>query len=185
MTDLGPHSDTPLREKPYVYLAGKISRHGWRERISGHPLDPPGDPLHIDLVGECRDFLITGPFFVYGYHGYAHAPTTHGQGYEDMRSRVFDVSLARIKRSDFVFAHINEVDCFGTLIEIGYAHSCDVPVFLNFGPNMTRPQINEMWFVAHACRCISGNLEAAFVNALNEWRTAVALTSKIGGSRHG
>ena len=108
---------------------------------------------------------MVGPFFAACDHGCAHGKRIHAavscSGYEtniavleeavevrELRERVHEVNLSRIKRADFVFAHINETDCFGTLGEIGYAHGVGTPVHLHFGAKLTKKQRDEMWFIA-------------------------------------
>lgn len=172
--------DQAPRKKPRVYLAGKIAQHGWRERLTYRTIYPR-DPLDPNEFEDTPNFVCTGPFFACFGHGLSHVPGTHGQGEKNKRARVFDVSLARIAKSDFVFARINETDCFGTLVEIGHAHAIGVPVFLNLGPDLTRRQTNDFWFVAQACHLVHGNLEQAFWNAIQAWRSARAL-SVMGGS---
>jgi nucleoside 2-deoxyribosyltransferase len=97
---------------------------------------------------------------------------------------VFEVNIARIERSDFIFAHINELDCFGTLFEIGHAHACGVPVFLNFGPDLTDREKRELWFTRMGSTMVLGELEEAFERTLQIWNDARA-ANMIGEARHG
>jgi hypothetical protein len=123
---------------------------------------------------------IIGPFFVSCDHGCAHGWNTHAVGggcinggltlaeRDAIQDRVYAVNVARIKRADFVFAHINEVDCFGTIAEIGLAYGARVPVHLFFGEALTLAQRYDFWFVAkfaaHVHERISVN--HAFARAL-------------------
>ena len=175
--------------KPRVYLAGKISQHGWRERLTDGQVIVRDelDPHHTE---DFWNFTLTGPFFVSIGHGCAHGPTTHGQGMlgprDAVRRRVFDANVARIEKSDFVFAYINELDCYGTLFELGYAHSHGVPVFLNFGIDLTERQKMELWFSRMACTVVPGSIEDAFEQALKVWRklyAALAAKSLTSGGR--
>lgn len=143
-------------KKPRVYLAGKIAQHGWREDLIDGPTYV-NDPLNIHDVVEYRDFIVTGPFFSPCGHGCAHIPKTHGQGDVDVRGKVFATNIAKIQRSDFVFAYVNELDCHGTKFEIGVAYANAIPVFLCFGPKMTRPDIDDFWFVAEGCTVVPAN----------------------------
>ena len=187
-TTLPPEIKTRL-PKPRVYLAGKISRHGWRERLTyGQVI--VRDELDPHETEGFWNFTLTGPFFASIGHGCAHRPTTHGQGMmgprDAVRRRVFDANVARIEKSDFVFAHINELDCYGTLFELGYAHSHGVPVFLNFGIDLTERQKRELWFSRMACIVVPGSLEEAFEQALKVWRdpyAALAGKSLTSGGR--
>jgi hypothetical protein len=173
--------------KPRVYLAGKISQHGWREQLTQETVIVR-DALDPHETRDFPDFTLTGPFFVACGHGCAHGPATHGQEYlgpgDEARRRVFDANIDRIEHSDFVFAHINELDCFGTLFEIGHAHASGVPVFLNFGPDLTDRQKRELWFSRMACAMVLGELEEAFERTLQIWNDARAL-NVFGEARHG
>jgi hypothetical protein len=164
--------------KPRVYLAGKISQHGWRELLTDGPV-VVRDELNPRETKDFWNFTLTGPFFVSTGHGCAHGPTAHGQGElgprDTVRRRVFDANVARIEKSDLVFAHINELDCYGTLFELGYAHSLGVPVFLNFGIGLKERDKKELWFPRMACVAVTGSVEEAFNKALKVWSDAAAL----------
>ena len=181
-------SDRPPRLKPRLYLAGKIARHGWRERLTRDKTVYVADSLDPHESVNFHDFMLTGPFFVACGHGCAHGPATHGQDYlgpgDGARRRVFDANIARIERSDFIFAHVNEVDCFGTLFEIGHAHACGIPVFLNFGPDLTDRQKHELWFARMGCVMVLGTLEEAFECAIQVWSDACK-ANVIGEVRRG
>ena len=119
-----------------IYLAGKVSQTCWRHSIvpglrsaTEHGSALQWDPIYI---GE-RKFAMTGPFFASCDHGCAHGPSTHGQAETDCTPRpkghhqldwADDVRSACLRAiddaSDF-FAWIETADCFGTLIEAGYA----------------------------------------------------------------
>ncbi|QGM97709.1 hypothetical protein [Methylocystis parvus] len=168
-------------------MAGKIAQHGWRERLA-HETVIVSDSLDPHETQDFPDFTLTGPFFVACGHGCAHGPATHGQGCfergDGARRRVFDANIARIEHSDFIFAHVNELDCFGTLFEIGHAHACGVPVFLNFGPDLTDRQKQELWFARMGCTMVLGPLEEAFECALQIWGDA-CVANVFGEVRHG
>jgi hypothetical protein len=122
-------------------------------------------------------FILVGPFFVGCDHGCSHGLGMHAvascnEGMEldvrEIRNRVLAANLARIKRADFVFAHINERDCFGTLVEIGFARAAGIPVHLHFGDELDAGQRDDMWFAAHAAdyRHEGVDMRTAFKNAL-------------------
>lgn len=81
-----------LLRKPRLYLAGKISRSGWRDDLlngrcgysqsrAHFAVDARGQALHVrDPYHEvdCGDFAYVGPFFEDFGHGAAHGPGTHG-----------------------------------------------------------------------------------------------------------
>ena len=93
-----------------------------------------------------RLFTLVGPFFVGCDHGCSHGLGMHAvascnDGMEldvqETRARVLKANFARIKSADLVFVHIDETDCFGTLVEIGYARGVGVPVHLHFGDKIS------------------------------------------------
>lgn len=138
------------------------------------------DSLDAHEFFELPNFTLTGPFFVDCGHGCAHVATTHGQGQfisASERRRVFDTNIASIENSDFVFAHINEVDCFGTLFELGHANAAGIPTFIHFGEDLTDRQKSELWFARMGCIPVLGELEYAFERALDAWRAACAANS--------
>jgi hypothetical protein len=196
MTDITEHAVVGIRAQrrpPRAYLAGKISKYlHWRYAALGDLtlLDPhrqihPG--LEVDELEEALDpafflaaldhsFTIVGPFFVGCDHGCSHGLSMHAtvgcselhRDVEETRARVLAVNLSRIERADFVFAHIDETDCCGTLVEIGFARGADVPVHLHFGSSLTAAQRDEMWFAAGAAsyRHEGVDVRTAFKNAL-------------------
>ena len=176
---------------PRIYLAGKIVEGAhWRSSIvqfahgdrpcAVYDVEEALDPnavIHSYAIGGAEEVKIIGPFFVSCDHGCAHrGDNTHAVGEcatglaerDDIQKRVHAVNVARIKRADFVFAHINEVDCFGTIAEIGLAYGARVPVHLFFGEGLTLEQRYDFWFVAkfaaHVHERISVN--HAFARAL-------------------
>jgi hypothetical protein len=131
------------------------------------PLASVGPPL----------FTLVGPFFVGCDHGCSHglgmhAVTSCNEGMEldvqETRERVLAANFARIKGADFVFVHIDETDCFGTLVEIGYARGAGVPVHLHFGDKISAEERDSMWFAATAAdhRHEGVDVRTAFKNAL-------------------
>lgn len=73
-----------------------------------------------------------------------------------------------------MFAHINEVDCFGTLSEIGFAHGAGVPVPLYFGNKLTQAQRYDFWFVEKFATAVYERITArhAFARALHAYQQA-------------
>jgi hypothetical protein len=158
--------------KPIIYLAGKISRDDWRAQIFGcrfgaAPNDGTNDYgfdrlLDETLTTDCGSFCYGGPFFISCDHGCAHTPAGHGaspsgclegmagDGKLEMRSQIWDVNCARIKRADYVFAYINETDCYGTLIELGFAAALDKPIGIGIGRAVKIEEFDDLW-MARQC----------------------------------
>ena len=63
------------------------------------------------------------------------------------RARVHWLNRCRIDQSTGVFAYIDELDCYGTISEIGYAAAKGIPVGLAYGPNITTHARDNLWFV--------------------------------------
>jgi nucleoside 2-deoxyribosyltransferase len=79
--------------------------------------------------------------------------------------RVFHVNRQRITRADVVFTYINELDCHGTLIELGMAAELYKEIVVCFGPQLTLEQTRELWMVRMCAARVYEQTEAwwAFV----------------------
>jgi nucleoside 2-deoxyribosyltransferase len=108
-------------------------------------------------------FLYGGPFFVSCDHRCAHGPGSHGSGANDVGDyctgfdetitrKVFKINCARLSRADLVFAYINELDCYGTLVELGMVYAQRKRVVLAFGERIwcRTKDVRELWM---ARRC--------------------------------
>ncbi len=155
------------KPKPIIYLAGKIGYADWRTQIFGSRFGAaPNDGknsygfdrvLDESLTHDCGSFHYGGPFFISCDHGCAHGPASHGaapsgcldggadDGRIEMREQILHVNFARIRRADLVFAYINELDCFGTLVEVGFATALEKPIGVGIGRNITVEQFDDLW----------------------------------------
>jgi hypothetical protein len=125
---------------------------------------------------DCGRYLYCGPFFVSCDHGCAHGANQHGAiggccdddyhevtefdepGFNDLiarrraidakHNRVFNINLRRLRSANFVFAYIESGDAFGTLIELGMAHSWRIPIGLRLPPEAS----DDMWMVARTAQ---------------------------------
>lgn len=136
-----------------IYLAGKITKNGWRNTIftdqnitpsnrSVRPDFPAGGDINMRNIDQwpiskgtifgIHDY--TGPYFISDDHGSAHGENTHGvsagvntettpelDGYNPSKRQVNKLAIKAIELSDLIFVWIDEVDCYGTIAEIGYA----------------------------------------------------------------
>lgn len=84
-----------------IYLAGKMS--GWRKSIV-RDLDKVPVENHWPMLERA----------IFGKHSYT-GP------FPNMPDQVWDRAQKAIQRSDLVFAWIDTLDAYGTLVEIGYA----------------------------------------------------------------
>lgn len=143
-----------------IYLAGKITKHGWREDVLGFSSDNRTFDFDSDLSGELADWphlqfqsdpsilplIYTGPYFQGCDHGCTHhvGHAWPGENYCGPTVPAHDVHqrcLRAIEASDLVFAWIDCLDCYGTLAEIGYASRASVPILIA-SPTFLR----DLWF---------------------------------------
>jgi hypothetical protein len=156
--------------KPVIYLAGKITKHDWREQIvflrdSVGAGDPERDLFDPKFSIDCPDFIYGGPFFVSCDHGCGHGAGMHGTGAgvnatdsvcisavasHITQRRVFEINRQRIARADRIFTFIDQTDCYGTLIELGLAAQLNKDIAVTFGENLTFKEIRELW-MARLC----------------------------------
>ena len=165
-----------------VYLAGKISANGWREKIVIDIADVANDITEKEYATTRYEHLVcSGPFFIACDHGCYHGDASHGVGaYEagdedekgafrcDGRglpqSIVTSICKKQIMRSNFVFAYIDDPSCFGTLCEIGYAVGRNIPVAVLFANNQLK---KDMWFVSEMANIVfdsNGKMLKAQIN---------------------
>ena len=67
-----------------------------------------------------------------------------------MRARILDLNFKRIRRADYILAYINETDCYGTLVEIGYARALNKKLAIGIGPNISAAAFDDLW-MARGC----------------------------------
>ena len=144
--------------KPNVYLAGKIRKHCWRHQmISGLRDHSWGDgPLQQD------EFIYVGPFFIGCDHGCFHNRNSHGNvairgdnlcpgrdsnaEFDAPHLEVASLCLEALVKADLIFCYVDTLDCYGTLVEIGYALAHDVPLVIAFAPSIATSANNDFWF---------------------------------------
>ena len=150
-----------------VYLAGKIEANGWRQQIvdirnniSGDEKDKIRKGITLNYNDNIR---IACPFFLSCDHSCYHGNNSHGVGLNNYHpdgerydcyaktdhfseEEVKSICLNQIKRSDIIFAYINDNTCYGTLYELGYAAALNKPILLLFDSSERR---NNMWFISY------------------------------------
>jgi hypothetical protein len=159
-----------------IYLAGKIAKHDWRHDLVAGLRGAE----HKDGPLDCRAFIYVGPFFVACDHGCRHGPGTHGvagngcDGVPITRAEVFARNQALIASADLVFAYIDAPECYGTMVEIGWAFRAGIPIYLHFAPDIDHA---EFWYVARmavgapAMSIVShDDLPAVFAATIAEWK---------------
>lgn len=181
-SDRDPLASAPVmvagRPVRSVYLAGKIGPDDWRHSIVDHPPDDLCDlalhpayhwsdlPESISLPsGQRLDF--TGPFFTSVEHGGIAFSEPHAcpDAVISPRYSVVDECRQAIRRSDLLFAWIDTQDCFGTLIEIGFASALNKVILIaSPGPFV------HLWFaytLAHRVVFGIGHARTAFHSLMN------------------
>lgn len=147
-----------------VYLAGKIEPNGWRQKIidiRNNFFGEEKDKIRNGITIKYNDHInITGPFFLSCDHSCYHGNNSHGVGlssYNDCyglsdhftEDEVKHICLEQIKKSDVIFAYINDDTCYGTLYELGFAAALNKPILLLFDSNKRR---KNMWFIANGAK---------------------------------
>lgn len=156
----------PYKGQLKVYLAGKIEPFDWRSKIlntrgdsgyMGNDLSPMMRKFFFTHYGQSisKDLLITGPFFISCDHGCFHGENTHGVGvnketcdgrglYGLQERDVVDICLTQISNSDIIFSYIDDITCYGTIAELGYARKKNKKIFIIFSSTEIA---DELWFV--------------------------------------
>ena len=130
-------------KKVNVYLAGKIEANGWRQQI----VDIRNGAMfwgeyNINTIKNLKlqynkNIDITGPFFFSCDHS-CYCEKTFSE------EQVNDICLSQIRKSDIVFAYINDDTCYGTLYELGYAAALGKKIAILFD---LPERIKKMWFI--------------------------------------
>lgn len=171
---------------PNVYLAGKVAKNGFRN----HLVQGLRNHRWSDGILEQMTFNYTGPFFVSCDHGCFHNPDSHGvimskelsacphrDKYEDFnfqRNEIGQLCMHAILRSDLVFCYIDSPDCYGTLVEIGYAIADGIPLIIVFAPGLGSLESNEFWFACTFAKQViydvtEDELKIIFNDCLRRW----------------
>jgi nucleoside 2-deoxyribosyltransferase len=136
-----------------LYLAGKANSD-WR------------DGLHLNGHTCCGPGIVSKP----------HDMELHGTHFDE--EGIFRDCIERINHSDCVFVWIDRLDCYGTLVEIGYAYAIGKPVYIavcNTLDNQAEygghaPEVlpdTDVWF---ACQtAIKWGFFSTPQRAINEW----------------
>jgi len=139
-----PHQKMWIETKPYIapmpniYMAGKISYNDWRQAFINIKEGDFFDTNESISITE-RFLNYVGPFFISCDHGCCHGKNEHGVGWgcgcgserneQDLQNSdgydqfVVSTCLKNINRSQTVYAWIDSLDCYGTLLELGYAYA--------------------------------------------------------------
>ena len=137
----------------------------------------------VGSVGN-KKIYYNGPYVISCDHGCYHADNAHGMTstfyfdeelgeeieYECMsygltQDDVFNLCTDLIDSSDAVFCYIDANDIYGTIFELGYAYSKNIPVFIYIENGI---DVSDMWFSMKSAE------ECVYVNTIEEaWDTFV------------
>lgn len=153
-----------------VYLAGKISRHCWRNEFVQGLSDVDADDMEVDHPYVIKDGIspgihYSGPYFSQcGGHGAAHVPHSHASGvihsrhywdaFTDNRNNAWLRCITALRNSDVVIANLTE-DAFGTIAEVGVAFALDRRVLIVDGRKEYDHLRDDLWFVKRCGESVS------------------------------
>jgi nucleoside 2-deoxyribosyltransferase len=63
--------------------------------------------------------------------------------------------LGAVTKADLLFCYIDSNDCYGTLVEIGYALAQNVPMVIAFAPGVASAVHNDFWFACVKARWVA------------------------------
>ena len=169
-----------------VYIAGKVAKNGFRNRL----VQGLRNHQWNDGILSHRNFNYVGPFFVSCDHGCFHNPGSHGvimskelsacphrdkhEEFDFYRNEISEQCIRAILRSDLVFCYIDSPDCYGTLVEIGYAIAGEIPLVIVFAPGLASLEFNEFWFACAFAKQViydvtEDELKIIFNDCLRRW----------------
>ncbi len=147
-----------------VYLAGKISKNGWRHKLfpglrandsaSPEPSESRWQPVLV------RDgFEYCGPYFISCDHGCMHGEGSHGvaaaqlyetAGHADAcvpsQPHIINMCKEWMQASSIVFCWMDSPTAYGTLVELGWAAMLGKPVAIFFKNYRLE---HAMWFATN------------------------------------
>ena len=152
--DTAKISTEPLK----IFCAGKVGGHihnaDWRYELLADDEDFFFDsqreytrnPVNtqLNMIFGCK---YTGPFSYDGLGGHGSGNPNvfdnHGDEHPDF---VVADCQKRIRSSDVVFAWIGSTDCYGTLVELGYAAAYNKPIWIGSPPNNSGLMGGDLWY---------------------------------------
>lgn len=164
----------------FIGGTGKNTPHDWREDfidLKRYSYSSADDLPTNEFFGTYCGFLYAGPFPVDLMSGHAGRDIGHYEGggafshygnddvkyesrggkssvvrWNEERNTVMQKCFSAIDAADVVFAWIDTSDCYGTLVELGYAKAKGKKVIVGICNSL--PDAGEMWFsqaIADVC----------------------------------
>lgn len=145
-----------------LYFAGKIRQNCWRHAIvkglRSANYENPFDWAPLPINDFHAKHTYAGPFFSSCDHGCSHGPATHGMEesgcsgvtVDNWEKRVVGECFVSILKADEVFVWIDSLDCFATLIEIGFAFRSNKRIRVGVDEKLDlagSDKRNELWFL--------------------------------------
>ena len=156
---------------PAIYCAGRLSNckncnSDWRLAIKGFSdfdtmigIDTE-TPVTTGTIVRFRAFDYVGPFTIDTASGHAtgHADNLCG----DNRRRVWEIDNHQIRRADLFVAYVEDLQAFGSLVEIGIASALRKPIALGLGDELSGEDLDELWFARAAASKVYRGSPARF-----------------------
>ncbi|AIQ46489.1 hypothetical protein R70723_11880 [Paenibacillus sp. FSL R7-0273] len=177
------------------YLGGKIERNDWRHSIFTD-LRSGNSDFFKSKMSYVDGFSYNGPFFVSCDHGCFHDAGNHGLGVintgcdtgvfgekgeeiekQFKRHDVNNKCIEWIKSSDMVFFWTDKRDAYGSITEIGIAHSLNKPIFIGISNQLENAE--DMWFPFNLANYFSFE-----ETAIDAWNKFVTLKSKLSKNKN-
>lgn len=140
------HSETNKNTtmKPRIYLAGKIGKNDWRDFLVRNLRNTEWCETEV----HTERFTYVGPFFFPCNHGCRNQPNNHGAVGEECcvevsKNDVVARNNAGLDAADLLFVYLTSCDCYGTLLEIGWALKSQTRVVLCFSPDI---EVDDFWY---------------------------------------
>jgi hypothetical protein len=149
-----------------IYLAGKITKNGWREDIVSeaqqHPHFGRRSPWPVLPKAVFGKYDYVGPYFIGDDHGSFHGESSHGLGgtaSPDSKNLFVQdwgatpehdiprLCTTAIIEADIVFAWLDSVSAFGTLFELGYAKALGKKIYVGYPKGVYYKR--DMWFISN------------------------------------
>lgn len=139
-----------------IYLAGKITKNGWRRHlVDGLEGVMQEDWIKVKSLNMITGDEYVGPFFVACDHGCSHGDNTHGadgscmcDGRDITDKQVLAKATAGIKACDLFIVWVDGdfQSAYGTIAEIGMAHALGKPIVVVRGANLPENTASHAWF---------------------------------------
>ena len=135
-----------------IYLAGKISKYNWRNKIlKDSRIDETNTPYILE-----EGFEYVGPYFLSCDHGCYHGYKTHGRRIcstsicsDDYKNETREKTISKcyewIDNTDILFCWIDDITAYGTFTEIGYASAKKKIIYIACDKKIEKSSL-DIWF---------------------------------------